>query len=31
MTTSDLVWSLIELLLKEKDNSSDTKEEQEKD
>ena len=31
MTTSDLVWRLIELLLKEKDNSSDTKEEQEKD
>lgn len=31
MTTSDLIWRLIELLLKDKENSSDTTEEQKKD
>ena len=31
MTTSDLLWRLIELLLKDKDKSSDVKEEKEKD
>ena len=31
MTTSDLIWRLIELLLKDNENSSDTTEEQKKD
>ena len=31
MTTSDLLWRLIELLLKDKDKSSDVKEEKGKD